>query len=607
MPSLVAERRPRSSRRLTRTTPPVRPPWWGSGPAPHVRWPGVTIDIQATWSPERSRWESHDGRFYFDRSAADFATGFFPLFLRHHIGEFDGRPFELLDYQRYIVNAAWGWKRASDGYRRFRKVFLAVPKGNGKSPFGSGCSLLLAFFDREPGAEVYAVAADKMQARIVFDTSKIMIEKSIDLAEVCEVFRDSIKLRGGTESYQVLSSDAPTKHGFRPSALVFDEFHAQPNRDLFDTLYRGTGKRRQPMTLMITTAGDDDESICYEEWDYARRVISGSIEDDIYLPVVFEASDKDDWTSPDLWRRVNPGFGITIKRDYFETESRAAQNEPRKLNSFLQLHTNRWVNQATAWIPVEWWDACAAPFTDADLEGLTCAAGLDMAQKIDLVAFVVKFRQYLVDGPELTVEVTGDEAEGEAPRREVSLNYRTFTRPFFWLPEETVRDREREGFNSYRTWAKSGLLTITEGGAIDYDRVFHDIVKIAARYPLLKQGRIGYDPAFATDIANRLRDKAGFTTVEILQNYKYMNEPCQIFEALVKTKRIVHDGNRLMRWNVENVAIKRDDAGRVRPVKPRKQAKKIDGVVASLMADSCLMDMQAPRPSVYETRGLFDF
>jgi phage terminase large subunit-like protein len=588
------------SRRIAGRSAPVRrnpAPWWGPGEAPHVRWPGGTVEIPVVWAKSERRWETPDGLYYFDPAAADFAAGFFPLFLRHHIGEFNGQPFELLDYQRYVVRALFGWKRR-DGLRRFRKVFIAVPKGSGKSPLASGLGLFLAFFDHEAGAEVYAAASDKVQARIVFDTAKIMVERSTDLAAACEVYRDSIKLRDpmSTEYYQVLSADAPGKHGFRPHGIIFDEFHAQPTRDLFDTLYRGMGKRRQPVLVMITTAGDDDESICFEEWDYAHRVISGTITDETYLPIIFEMAADDDWTSEAVWRRVNPGYGITVKADYFETECRAAQNEPRKRNSFLQLHGNRWVNQATAWIPVEWYDACRADFTDETLSGLACAAGLDMAQKIDLVAFVVAFRQYL-EGPAIVVEVADqDQTTGEEQRREVSLNYRLYLRPFFWLPEETVRDREREGFTSYRTWAQAGLLTITEGATIDYDRVYKDITqKILPRFPLLKQGQIGYDPAFATDIANRLRT-SGLTTVEVLQNYQHMNEPCQTVEALIKARRVQHDGHALMRWNVENVAVKRDDAARIRPVKPRKQAKKIDGVVAALMAAKCLALMPEPAP-----------
>jgi phage terminase large subunit-like protein len=536
----------------------------------------------------RDRWETEDGRYYFDPVAADFAAGFFPEMLEHHIGEFDGLPFTLLDYQRYLVRAAWGWKHVRDGLRRFRKIFLAIPKGSGKSPFGSGLGLLLAFFDHEAGAEVYAVAADKKQAAdIVFKTSKIMIDRSAALSSVCEIFRDSIKLKGSTESYQVLSTDVASKHGYRPHGIIFDEFHAQPSRDLFDTLYRGMGKRLQPMLVMITTAGDDDESICYEEWDYARRIIADPSLDETYLPMVFEARPEEDWTAPETWKRVNPGYGITIKAEYFANESRAAQMEPRKRNSFLQLHLNRWVNQAVAWLPIEWWDACPVTLPEESiLRTLTASAGLDMAQKIDLAGFVMTFREPLEVPAD--IEVLTENAVGAIEKKIVSLNYRVHLLPRFWIPENTMREHEKDDRVPYSLWKDRGWIVATDGDVIDYDRIYSDILKLAERFPLIKQGQIGYDPAFATDIALKLAG-AGFTVVETPQNYKFLSEPSQVFEALMKAKRISNDGNRAMRWCIENVAVRQDDAGRIRPVKPRKSRKRIDGVVAAIMGIGRLM------------------
>jgi phage terminase large subunit-like protein len=550
-----------------------------------VRWRGMTIDIPAAWSSLRRRWESPDGQYYFDPEAAEFAEGFFPTFLEHHIGAFDGLPFTLLPYQQLLVmRPLFGWKRAADGLRRFRKVFLAVPKGSGKSPFGAGLGIFGAFFDGEAGAEVYAVAADRKQAGIVFDSAKVMVQRNEHLNERCEVFRDSIKLKGSTESFQVLSSDASTKHGFRPHFIVFDEFHAQPNRDLYDALYRGMGKRRQPVLVMITTAGDDDESICFEEWDYARRVISGTVPDDGYLPVVFEAQPGDKWQDEQVWRRVNPGYGITMQADYFKTEAAAAAVEPRKLNSFLQLHLNRWVNQATAWLPIDWWDACDEPMPADDvLATWPCAAGLDLAQKIDLAALVLVFRQRLTEAEQpIVVTPDGEPAEMPTPKT-INLNYRIVVRPYFWIPQDTMQEREQQDGIPYSQWEKQGLVTMTEGATIDYSLIYRDITeRIVPKFPRLKQGVIGYDPAFATDIASSLRDRAGLQVAEVLQNYQHLSEACYVFEALVKAKRVTHGGHRVLRNHVENVAVKRDDARRIKPVKP-KNTKRIDGVVAALM------------------------
>jgi phage terminase large subunit-like protein len=557
----------------------------------------VTIGIPATWSKKRERWESPDGRFFFDIEAADKACDFFPTFLTHHIGGFAGKSFELMDWQRLLaVRPVFGWKNAETGYRRFRFLFLFVPKANGKSPLGSGLGLILLLCDDEPAAEVFSVATDKDQAKVVHESAKIMVEQSADLSELVQVLRDSIYCPTSRGFYKAIASDAAGSHGGRPHGVIIDEFHTQKNRDLFEALRKSMLKRRQPLLVMLSHAGDDEESICFEEYEVAKRVLNEPALDAAYLPVIFEAGPKEDWTAELVWKRTNPGYGVTVNPTIFAAECKAAQDTPRKRNDFLKFNLNRWVGQATAWIPIEWWDNCEDSFTDNDILPLACAAGLDMAQKIDLVAFVVVFRQFLDGAAPIRLEVTTEEIAGKEEKREFSLNYRIFVRPFFWLPEETVRDREKEGITSYRAWAEAGLLTITEGAAIDYDKVFKDIRAIAERYPLLKQGEIGYDPAFATDIANRLRDKAGFKTVEVLQNYTHMNEPCQVFEALVKAKRVVHDGHRLMRWNVENVAVKTDDARRVRPVKPKKPTKKIDGVVASLMGLSRLMAVPEPQP-----------
>jgi phage terminase large subunit-like protein len=528
-----------------------------------------------------TRWESPDGLYYYDQDRADTVASFFPDMLTHYKGEFAGVPFTLLPYQEWLViRPLFGWKRVSDGLRRFRKVFLAVPKGSGKSPLGAGIGLVLTFSDGELGAEVYAAAADRDQARIVFDTARTMVEANPDLAEVSSVLRGVIEVPATHSYYRVLSADARTKHGPNIHGLIFDEFHAQPNRELYEVLHRGTVKRRQPVTMMITTAGDDDESICAEEWDIARRVISGSFTDPTYLPVVFEASKDEDWQDVEVWKRVNPGYGVTVKAEALATEASAAAQEPRKLNDFLRYHLNRWVNQATAWIPVDWWDRCPATLPD-DLNQYRVFAGLDMAQKIDLTAFVLCF--IMPHDAPLEVRAVGTDENYEPVERSLSLNYSVALVPYFWIPEDTMREHEKVDRVPYSEWVEAGFITATEGDAIDYERVFRDITgPIAEQFPRLKGTQIGFDPAFATDIARKLSG-AGFTMVEVLQNYQRFSEPSMVFEALVKGRRVHHGGHPVLRNHLENVAIKQDDAGRIRPVKPKKRSKRIDGVVASIM------------------------
>jgi phage terminase large subunit-like protein len=551
--------------------------WWGTGPAPWERWPGVTIKLEAVWRNER--WESPDGKYWFDSKTAQTRCDFFPEMLVHHKGEFADAPFTLLPYQdQLIIRPLFGWKRTRDNLRRFRKVFLAVPKGSGKSPLGAGIGIILTFADGEQGAEVYAAAADRDQAAIVFDTAKIMVESNTDLAEMSTVLRRAIEVPSTHSYYRVLSADAHTKHGPNIHGLIFDEFHAQPNRELYEVLHRGTVKRRQPVTVMITTAGDDDESICAEEWEYARNVMSGSYTDDTYLPVIFEASKDDDWKDEKIWRRVNPGYGVTVKADAIATEAAAAANEPRKLNDFLRYHLNRWVNQATAWIPVDWWDDCPNTLPE-NLSELRVFGGIDMSQKIDLACFGLTF---LIPGEPLEVKAVGTQND-EPVERVLSLNYSIAIVPFFWIPEDTMREHEEKDRVPYSQWVDEKLIVATEGNVIDYERIFRDITgPITERFPKLKEAEIGYDPAFATDIAQKLQGR-GYKMVEVLQNYQRLSEPCHVFEALVKGKRVHHGGNRILRNHMENVAVKQDDAGRIRPIKPKRRTKRIDGVVAPLM------------------------
>lgn len=594
----VADRTPRSST----TRPPRRPiDWWGAGAPPHERWPGVSLTLQPAYSAARSRWETDEGRFYFDAAAADRAVDFFPLYLRHHIGEYDGQPFVLREDQaKLLTRPIFGWLRAEDGFRRFRKVFAFCVKGYGKSPWGAGTGIYLARCDHEPAAEVYAVAADRTNARTVHDNAKIMIEGSPDLFDGCEILKDSIVWAATHAVYKVISGEASANHGFRPHGVIFDEMHAQKNRDLFEALWKSMVKRRQPLMVIITHAGDDDEGICYEEYDLAKRVLQGQAPGiETILPVIFEMTPTDDYTDPVVWRRINPGHGTTVKHDAIAAECAEARVEPRKRNDFLRFHGNRWTNQATAWIPIDWWDACGpanGPLDDAELVTLECAAGLDLAQKWDLACLAVVFRRYLATP--VPLEVIAEEPTGALVKKTIALNYELFVRPYFWIPENTMQQHAKDDGVPYPLWAEQGLVTPTDGDIIDYTRIYTDITtKILPRYPRLKQGTIGYDPAFATDLSTKLRDLAGIPILEVLQNYKMLSEPAQIVEALIKGKRVHHDGHRVLRWNWENAAVKTDDAGRIRPVKPKQASKRVDGAVALIMGDKAL-SMQPPPPGI---------
>lgn len=547
-----------------------------------ARWPGVTIPIY-----------DRGGLYYFDAAAASRAVEFFPLFLSHHKGTtWAGRPFELLDWQReLIVRPFFGWKRASDGLRRFRKLFLFVPKKQGKTQLVAGLANLVLFCDNEAGAEIMVAAADREQARLLFGEARAMVEDCPDLAARADVLRSEIVYREMRSTMKVISAEARTKHGPNLHCVIVDELHAQPDRDLVDTLEPGVAARLQPIVAFLTTAGNDQESIAYEEYDYAKKLINGTIPDDRYLPVVFEAGRTDDWRDPATWRRANPSFGITVSEEYYADKVQQAINEPRKQNAFKQLHLNLWTQQETVWIPLEAWDGCQAHDLVSDNQGarLVAIGGLDLSSKVDLSAFVVLVRRD--DLGRQRTEVEGHEALG--------VDFAVDVVPFFWMPEDTLHRRAQEDAIPYGLWAEQGHLRVTPGPAVDYATVLEAVVdELAPRYGFQE---VAYDPWSATQFAQQLEAKK-FTPVEVAQNMKRLSEPAKLFEALIRSRRLRHDGHPVMRWCVENCAVYEDPAGNIRPKKPSAK-KRIDGVAAAVTALSRLMVAPPPKSSVYARRG----
>src|SRR5262245_59804602 len=407
----------------------------------------------ASWRWRRvEQWvrTSADGRavaagYTFDLKAAERVRTFFDSFLRHSKGQWAGKPFELLEWQWLnVIAPLFGWKRP-DGTRRYRRGYIEVPKKNGKSCLFSGLSLYLLIADREPGAEIYSAAVDRDQASIVFNEAANMVEASPQLSARLSVVRSTKRIvdHRSRSSYKALSADVPAKEGLNAHAILIDELHAQKNRDLWDTLRYAGASRRQPLHLSITTAGFDRHSICWEQHDYTEKVLDGTIEDLSFFGYIKAAGPEDDWTDPEVWKKANPSFGITISAEQFAEDCQEAQESPAKENSFRRYRLNQWTEQDVRWINMQKWDACAS--STANLEGQACYAGLDLSSTSDLSALVL---------------VVQDE---EKDRYSVL--------PYFWVPEEGARRRERQDRVPYCQWIDDGLIDATPGEVIDHDRI----------------------------------------------------------------------------------------------------------------------------------------
>jgi len=526
--------------------------------------------------------------YYFDEQEANRAITFFEKFLRHSKGEFAGKPFILEPWQKKIVSDVWGWRRTADKLRKYRILFLEVPRKNGKSTLAAGLALLLTFADKEPGAEVYGAAADTGQARIVFDEAKKMMFQSPSLMKRGKPYLKSlVHMKGALPvgKFEVISADAHTKHGFNSSGIIFDELHAQPNRELWDVLTTSTGSRRQPLTVGITTAGWDRKSICWEVHEYAERVISGVFEDPTFYGVIYGADVNEDWTDPGVWARANPNLGISLRMDYMERECQHALQSPAYENTFRRLHLNQWTEQETRFIPMERWRA-GGPLehsvewraeTMERMKGRMCYAGLDLSTRYDLTALVLVFPPH------------GDE------------NGYTVL-PWFWIPEENMHERIKRDRVPYDVWVREGFVQATPGNIIDHAFVRSQLKDLNERFKIRE---IAFDRWGAGEISVALQGD-GFTLVEFGQGFASMSAPMKEMLSLILAGRLSHGGNPVMTWNAASVTALQDAAGNVKPVKPdrQKSANRIDGIVALIMGLARAIANGANQESVYQKRGV---
>lgn len=511
--------------------------------------------------------------FYFDTKAADMAEAFFPNFLFHTKGIWAGKPFVLLPWQRQVVRRVFGWKRP-DGTRKYRTVYIEIPKKNGKSTFAAGIALYLLFADGEAGAEVYSAAGDRYQAGIVYETALEMVKTSAELNKRCESMRRSIFVSSTFSRYEALSREAGTKHGVNAHGIIFDELHVQKTRELWDTLTSAESSRRQPLILAITTAGWDRTSICWEVHDYAIKIRDKIIEDDEFLPVIFAAQENNDWTDPKVWRKANPSLAITVTEDYIKRKCEKAQLIPGYQNAFRRLHLNQWTEQAVRWLDLEDWDACANGIDLENLSGKTCFTGLDLSSTRDLTALGMVFPP---------------ETDGEKWKLAVR----------FYMPADNVEKRVQESKVPYDIWVRDGHIKATPGNVVDQEFIRHDLHELG---DMLNVREIAIDRWNSSYLMTRLVDD-GFEVVPFGQGFASMSGPSKEFERLVVSHQMEHDGNPVMKWMLSNVAVKEDPAGNIKPDKS-KSSEKIDGVVASIMALGRATFSDSESPSVYEDRGI---
>jgi phage terminase large subunit-like protein len=495
--------------------------------------------------------------------------------LKHTKGVWHGVPFDLLPWQDRIIRDIFGTVK-DNGFRQYNTAYVEIPKKNGKSEIAAAIALYLTCADNEWGAEVYGCAADRQQASIVFDVA-------VDMVDQCPALKRRIKpiisqkrlvyIPTGSY-YQVLSSEAFSKHGLNVHGVIFDELHAQPNRELFDVMTKGSGDARtQPLFFLITTAGTDRNSICYEVHQKADDILRGKKIDPTFYPVIYGIKDDDNWAEEANWYKANPSLGHTIDIEKVQAAYISAKENPAEENIFRQLRLNQWVKQSVRWMPMDIWDKCSFEVNPEKLKGRECYGGLDLSSTNDITAFVLVFPPIQADD-------------------------KYYVLPYFWIPEENLKLRVRRDHVPYDVWKKQGFLNTTEGNVIHYAFIENFIDELGKKFNIKE---IAFDRWGAVQMVQNL-EGLGFTVVPFGQGYKDMSPPTKELMKLTLEQKIYHGGNPPLSWMMDNIYVRTDPAGNIKPDK-EKSTEKIDGAVALIMALDRSIRHES-KESVYEKRGM---
>lgn len=523
----------------------------------------------------------------FSEKHAQRAVRFFES-LRHTDGQFYNQPFKLLPWERQIVRDVYGTLK-EDGTRQYRYVYIEIPKKNGKSELAAGAALYHTFADGEKNGEVYGCAADRKQASIVYRVATDMIELVPALSKRAKVTKSQKIItdkKSGT-IYQVLSAEAYTKHGFKTSACIFDELHAQPNRGLWDVMtFEAGASRLQPIWWIITTAGDDPDrvSIGWEQHEYAMKVLSGEIVDPTWYVVIYSYQ-GDDIYNEENWFKANPSLGTAKSLESMRETANTAKNKPTNERLFRWLDLNQWITtKLTTWLPLDLFDATIGDWERDEQLGKDCYLGLDLSSTTDLTALAVVF-----------------------PPQGDQLDWRVFWH--CWLPADNMRERVERDHIPYDLWAQQGWLTLTEGNVIDYTEIEKTILEIDKYFNVIE---LDSDRAMAAMLLQRL-EKKNITCVDIPQTFASLTDPMNQLEVLLKGKlpekasqdgeedpemlqgkpvegnllvgRITHEDNPVARWCFGNTSIAKNGQGYIKFVKQHKgksvdRTKRIDLVSA---------------------------
>ncbi len=496
----------------------------------------------------------------------------------HIKGKLRGRRIRLEPWQIFILTTVFGWLNKDTGKRRFRRAYIECPRGSGKSALSSPVALYMGFMDGEGGAEVYSAATTRDQAKIVFSVAQEMARKMPEFLQRAgvEVTTNSIHQQESASFFRALASEANSLDGLNIHCAIVDELHAHPNRELWDVIETGLGKRDQSLLWAITTAGTNQAGICYEVRTYLSKVLERVIEDETWFGVIYTIDEVDDWQTEESARKANPNFGVSVFADDLAQKVKKAQNIASAQPAYLTKHLNVWCNADSAWMNMHRWHACAdSSLSEDDFETVPAIIGLDLASKLDLLSAVRLHWKDIVN------DKTG--------RNE--RHYYAFHKS--WLPADAIANSTNSAL--YAGWVIEDHLTSVDGATNDYDAVEDWIRENAQRFQVQE---VAHDQYNATSIVNHLQPE-GITMVEVPQKTIFLSPAMKELEAAVADGRFHFNGDPLLTWAVSNVVAHPDKNDNLFPNK-QTQENKIDPCTALLIAMNRAMNTEGTPDESFE-------
>ena len=500
-----------------------------------------------------------NGKWMFDNRLATRPVDFIETLCKHSKGEWMGKPIELELFQKAFISALFGFVDEK-GVRRFKETFFLVARKNGKSTLLSGIMLYMLIADGEGGAQVVSAATKREQSSIVFNECLNMVSQSPDLKAHLKKRKTDLYFPLTFGTMTALASDSNTLDGLNLHLAVIDELHAIKDRNLYEVLKQGMSARRQPLMVMITTAGTVRENIYDDMYDYASKVVDGTIQDERFLPVLYELDARDEWTDYRMWEKANPGIGHIKKlEDIVEKVERAKAN-PKDLPGILTKDFNIRDTVAGTWLTFEDINN-ESTFDMSDIHDCYAVGGVDLSSTTDLACatlFVMK-----ADGTKYALQQ-------------------------YFLPEELIERRTKEDKIPYDKWVQRGLLTLSQGNKINFSDVTAWFIKKYNEHSI-RPLWIGYDPWNSTYWVQEMKDN-GFQMEVVRQGSQTLSQPMKELAADFQSKNINYNNNPILKWCLTNTSVKVDDNGNIRPVKGSHQRQRIDGTVSLLIAYTVLFN-----------------